>query len=85
MSVRVTPLPPDEWNDDVISALSTMVTPERIQRREAGTAHATSLSEHLDEHQRMDLVFTIGSRGLPAMAFNTFGVQIDHDNEQQER
>ncbi|PXW30679.1 UNVERIFIED_CONTAM: AhpD family alkylhydroperoxidase [Williamsia faeni] len=36
-----------------------------------------SLSEQLDEQQRMDLVFTIGSYYLVAMAFNTFGVQPD--------
>jgi AhpD family alkylhydroperoxidase len=183
MSVRVAPLQPDEWNDDVINALSDMVTPDRLERRDPGTALATlarhprlthaflrfngyllsgselpprlrelailrvahrrdcahewthhvrigtkagltaeiiegvtrgeaadaldrailaavdeleensnvsdatwaALSEHLDEHQRMDLVFTIGSYGLLAMAFNTFGVQIDDENEQQER
>ncbi|OBG89163.1 carboxymuconolactone decarboxylase [Mycobacterium sp. E802] len=33
-----------------------------------------SLSEHLDERQRMDLVFTIGGYGLMAMAYNTFGI-----------
>jgi AhpD family alkylhydroperoxidase len=34
-----------------------------------------ALSEHLDERQRMDLVFTIGAYCLLAMAFNTFGVE----------
>lgn len=34
-----------------------------------------TLSEHLDERQRMDLVFIIGAYCLMAMAFNTFGVQ----------
>ncbi|OMC42070.1 carboxymuconolactone decarboxylase [Mycobacterium sp. GA-1841] len=33
-----------------------------------------ALSEHLDERQRMDLVFTIGGYGLMAMAYNTFGI-----------
>lgn len=32
------------------------------------------LSEHLDERQRMDLVFTIGGYGVMAMAYNTFGI-----------
>jgi 4-carboxymuconolactone decarboxylase len=32
------------------------------------------LAEHLDEHRRMDLVFTIGTYSLMAAAFNTFGV-----------
>jgi hypothetical protein len=38
------------------------------------------LCEHLDEHQRMDLVFTIGCYGLLAMAFNTFGVVPEQEN-----
>jgi AhpD family alkylhydroperoxidase len=178
VTVRVTPLQPDEWDDDVINALSVMVSPDRIERRDAGTAMATlvrhpkltraflrfngyllfgsqlpprlrelailrvarrrdcayewthhvtlgaeagltaesidgvtrgvavdaldrailaavdeleensnisdatwaALSEHFDERQRMDLVFTIGSYGLLAMAFNTFGVVPEQEN-----
>ncbi|MEU6352569.1 carboxymuconolactone decarboxylase family protein [Streptomyces sp. NPDC047072] len=37
-----------------------------------------SLAEHLDEHQRMDLVFTVGTYALLAMVFNAFGVPGDH-------
>lgn len=39
-----------------------------------------SLSEHLDERQRMDLVFTIGCYGALAMAINTFGVEPDSES-----
>ena len=35
------------------------------------------LSAHLDEHQCMDLIFTIGCYGALAMAINTFGVEPD--------
>jgi hypothetical protein len=35
------------------------------------------LSEHLDRRQLMDLVFTIGAYDLLAMAFNTFGLELD--------
>lgn len=38
-----------------------------------------ALSEHLDEHQLMDLVFTIGCYGGLAMAINTFGVEPDSE------
>lgn len=38
-----------------------------------------ALSGHLDEHQRMDLVFTIGCYGALAMAINTFGVEPDQE------
>jgi AhpD family alkylhydroperoxidase len=37
------------------------------------------LSDHLDERQRMDLVFTIGAYTLMAMAYNTFGVEPEHE------
>jgi 4-carboxymuconolactone decarboxylase len=39
----------------------------------------TVLCEHLDERQRMDLVFTIGCYGALAMAINTFGVEPDQE------
>lgn len=39
----------------------------------------TTLSTHLDEHQLMDLVFTIGCYGALAMAINTFGVEPDQE------
>lgn len=35
------------------------------------------LTEHLDRKQLMDLVFTIGAYDLLAMAFETFGLQLD--------
>lgn len=38
-----------------------------------------ALSTHLDERQRMDLVFTIGCYGALAMAINTFGVEPDQE------
>ncbi|MCK0176545.1 MULTISPECIES: carboxymuconolactone decarboxylase family protein [Mycobacteriaceae] len=37
----------------------------------------SALSMHLDEHQLMDLIFTIGCYGALAMAINTFGVEPD--------
>ena len=38
-----------------------------------------ALGERLDEHQRMDLVFTIGGYIALAMALNTFGVEVEAD------
>jgi AhpD family alkylhydroperoxidase len=38
-----------------------------------------TLSEHLDERQLMDLVFTIGAYCLLAMAFNTLGVEPEQE------
>jgi 4-carboxymuconolactone decarboxylase len=36
-----------------------------------------ALAAELDERQLMDLVFTIGTYGLLAMAFNAFGVELE--------
>jgi 4-carboxymuconolactone decarboxylase len=41
------------------------------------------LSDRLDEHQRMDLVFTIGCYGALAMAINTFGVEPDSERTER--
>lgn len=37
------------------------------------------LGNHLSDKQRMDLVFTVGSYGMLAMAFNTFGVPLEEE------
>ncbi|MEU6644450.1 carboxymuconolactone decarboxylase family protein [Saccharomonospora sp. NPDC046836] len=39
-----------------------------------------ALGRHLDERQRMDLIFTIGGYCLMAMAFNTFGIEPEDDS-----
>jgi 4-carboxymuconolactone decarboxylase len=39
------------------------------------------LARHLDRKQLMDLVFTVGAYDLLAMAFNTFGLELDPDLE----
>ncbi|ORW96637.1 carboxymuconolactone decarboxylase [Mycobacterium sp. IEC1808] len=39
----------------------------------------TTLSERLDERQRMDFVFTVGGYIALAMAINTFGVQLENE------
>jgi alkylhydroperoxidase family enzyme len=38
-----------------------------------------TLADTLDEHQLMDLVFTVGAYDLLAMAFRSFGVELDED------
>lgn len=38
-----------------------------------------ALAAELDEHQLMDLVFTVGAYEVLAMAFRSFGVQLDDD------
>jgi AhpD family alkylhydroperoxidase len=41
----------------------------------------TALAERLDDRQRMDYVFTVGCYTLLAMAFNTFGVELEHPEQ----
>ena len=38
-----------------------------------------ALAEDLDTHQLMDVVFTVGAYDLIAMAFRTFGIELDDD------
>jgi len=40
-----------------------------------------ALSEIYDQHQMMDLVFTVGQYNLVSMALNSFGVQLDEGLE----
>lgn len=40
-----------------------------------------ALGERLDDQQRMDFVFTVGCYTTLAMAFNTFGVQLEHADQ----
>lgn len=42
-------------------------------------ATEATLTQHLDEHQMMELVFTVGCYCMLAMAFNTFGVELDEE------
>lgn len=41
------------------------------------------LAKYLDEKQLIDLVFTIGCYSMLAMAFNTFGVELDEKSESE--
>lgn len=38
-----------------------------------------TLAAELDQHQLMDLVFTVGCYDLLAMAFRSFGIELDED------
>jgi alkylhydroperoxidase family enzyme len=39
----------------------------------------TALGEHLDDDQRLDLIFTVGGYQLLALVVNTLGIQPEHD------
>jgi alkylhydroperoxidase family enzyme len=52
---------------------------ELIADAAVGDATWTALAEHLGTEQLMDVVFTVGAYELVAMAFKSFGVELDDD------
>lgn len=67
-----------EASDDLDRAIIHAVD-ELSDKSVVSDATWAALSEHLDERQRMDLVFTIGCYGALAMAINTFGIEPDQE------
>ena len=68
----------DELDRAIVNAVD-----ELHEKSVISDATWAALSEHLDERQRMDLVFTIGCYGALAMALNTFGVMPDHGPKEE--
>ena len=63
-----------ELDRAVLDAVDELAGSCNLSDRTWGT-----LSAYLDERQLMDLVFTVGAYVLLAMAFNTFGVEPEHE------
>ncbi|OSC39935.1 carboxymuconolactone decarboxylase family protein [Mycobacterium decipiens] len=66
--------------DDFERAVLTGVDELDEKSRLSDETWAT-LGEHMDDPQRMDFVFTVGCYALLAMAFNTFGVEVEPDDK----
>jgi 4-carboxymuconolactone decarboxylase len=66
--------PADEFDRTVLDAVD-----ELDEKTNMSDATWAALSDRLDERQRMDLVFTVGCYSLLAMAFNTFGVELEKE------
>ena len=66
--------PSDEFDRAVVAAVD-----ELDEKTNLSDQTWTALGERLDEHQRMDLIFTTGGYIALAMALNTFGVEVEHD------
>ena len=58
----------------MLRAVDELVARRDGQRRTWGT-----LAETFDDQQLMDLVFTVGAYDLLAMAFRSFGIELDAD------
>jgi alkylhydroperoxidase family enzyme len=64
----------DEFDRTVLTAVD-----ELDEKSQLSDETWAALGERLDDQQRMDFVFTVGCYALLAMAFNTFGIQLEHD------
>lgn len=66
----------DEFDRAVITAVDEL-------EDKSGLSDETwaALGERLDDRQRMDFVFTVGCYATLAMAFNTFGVQLENADQ----
>jgi alkylhydroperoxidase family enzyme len=58
----------------IVRAVDELLADARI-----GDATWAALSREFDTRQLMDLVFTVGAYDLLAMAFRSFGVEVDDD------
>lgn len=63
----------DKFDQAVITGVD-----ELEEKSELSDHTWTALGERLNDQQRMDFVFTVGCYALLAMAFNTFGIQLEH-------
>jgi 4-carboxymuconolactone decarboxylase len=64
--------PNDEFDRAVLDAVD-----ELTEQTTVSDQTWAALSDQLDEQQRMDLVFTVGGYTALAMALNTFGVEVE--------
>jgi alkylhydroperoxidase family enzyme len=72
----------NDGDDTAWSALEAdllRATDELIDDHVVADATWSRLAEHLDERQLMELVFVVGTYTALAMAFNSFGLQLDDD------
>jgi alkylhydroperoxidase family enzyme len=70
---------PDAPGWSPIDAAMLRAVDELIADAMISDATWAALAETLDEHQLMDLVFTVGAYEVLAMAFNSFDIQLDDD------
>ncbi|BBX09057.1 carboxymuconolactone decarboxylase family protein [Mycolicibacterium aichiense] len=64
---------------DELDRLVVEATDELEEKSNLTDETWAALGNHLTERQRMDFVFTVGAYGMLAMAFNTFGVQLENE------
>ncbi len=70
---------PDATGWDPFEAALLRAVDELLSDAEVSDATWASLAEELDPQQLMDVVFTVGAYEIVAMAFKSFGVELDAD------
>jgi alkylhydroperoxidase family enzyme len=70
---------PDASGWSTLDAAMLRAVDELIREAEVSDATWRVLAAELDVQQLMDLVFTVGAYDLLAMAFRSFGVELDDD------
>ncbi len=72
-------LGPDAPGWSALDAAMVRAVDELVEDARLTDATWAALAETLDEQQLMDLVFTVGAYDLLAMAFRSFGIELDAD------
>ena len=70
---------PDAPGWEALDRAMVAAVDELVTDAEITDATWAALSGELDDRQLMDLVFTVGTYDLLAMAFRSFGVELDAD------
>jgi 4-carboxymuconolactone decarboxylase len=68
---------PDSWTADEFERAVLTGVDELDEKSQLSDETWATLGERLDDRQRMDYVFTVGSYTMLAMALNTFGVELE--------
>jgi 4-carboxymuconolactone decarboxylase len=68
--------PVDEFDRALLNAVDELDEKSNLSDRTWAT-----LSDRLDDRQRMDLIFTVGGYTALAMGLNTFGVEVEQDRK----
>ncbi len=68
---------PDSWTVDEFERAVLTGVDELDEKSQLSDETWATLGERLDDRQRMDYVFTVGSYTMLAMALNTFGVELE--------
>jgi 4-carboxymuconolactone decarboxylase len=71
---------PDAWAAGEFDRAVVFGVDELEEKSQLSDETWAALGERLDDQQRMDYVFTVGCYSMLAMAFNTFGVQLENNH-----